>query len=170
MSHKRYYSYAVILPDQQILVIGGRKGKALHRMETMDTMMRCMDGEVPHDPDAILEPELYNPKTGLWSAVETMQIDRVYHSNALLLPDGRVMTAGSNPMRRCNELRIEIYEPPYMFKGQRPVIDEMPYTISYGNRFEIKTTDASEIDEVALIRPTNTTPRESCPGWRLRRS
>ena len=156
MAHKRYYSYAVILPDQQILVLGGRKGKAIHRMETMNPMM-CMDGEVPHDPDAIMEPELYNPKTGRWSAVATMQIDRVYHSNALLLPDARVMTAGSNPMRRCNELRIEIYDPPYMFKDQRPVIDEMPHTISYGNKFEIKTTDASEIDEVALIRPSNTT-------------
>jgi len=157
MSHKRYYSYAVILPDQQILVIGGRKGKAIHRMETMDTMMMCKDGEVQHDPDAILEPELYNPKTGQWSALATMQVDRVYHSNALLLPDGRVMTAGSNPMRRCNELRIEIYDPPYMFKGQRPIIEDVPNTISYGNRFEIKTTDANEIDEVALIRPTNTT-------------
>jgi hypothetical protein len=156
MAHKRYYSYAVILPDQQILVLGGRKGKAIHTMETMNPMM-CMDGEVPHDPDAIMEPELYNPKTGQWSAVATMQVDRVYHSNALLLPDARVMTAGSNPMRRCNELRIEIYDPSYLFKDQRPVIDEVPRTISYGNKFEIKTTDASEIDEVALIRPSNTT-------------
>ena len=43
----------------------------------------------------------------------------------LLLPDGRVMTAGSNPERKMNELRIEIFHPPYLFKGERPQINKV---------------------------------------------
>ncbi|MDE1765065.1 MAG: DUF1929 domain-containing protein [Thaumarchaeota archaeon] len=156
MAHKRYYSYPVILPDQQVLVLGGRKGKAIHTMSNTDSM-HSGDGEVPHDPNAILEPELFNPKTGKWSKMAPMHVDRVYHSNAILLLDGRVMTAGSNPMRRTNELRIEFYNPPYMFKGQRPKIEDAPDKVSYGNKFEIKTADAGDIEAVALIHPSTTT-------------
>ncbi len=156
MAYKRYYSYAVILPDQRILVVGGRKGKTTHQMKNGQTM-NCENGEVPHDPDAIMEPELFDPNTETWSPMAPMKVDRVYHSNALLLPDGRVMTAGSNPMRRCDELRIEIYHPPYMFKGQRPEIEDVPDKIPYGKKFEIKTTDANDIEDVALIRSTTTT-------------
>ncbi len=59
-----------------------------------------------------------------------MALDRLYHSNALLLPDGRVMVAGSNPRRRVNELRIEIFRPPYLYRGSRPRIEEAPLEVS----------------------------------------
>jgi len=42
----------------------------------------------------------------------------MYHSIALLLPDGRVLAAGSNPNRRDDELRLEIFHPPYLFRGR----------------------------------------------------
>ena len=67
------------------------------------------------------------------------------------------MTAGSNPERRMNELRIEIFRPPYLFRGSRPVISKYPSSISYGNEFEVETDDANHISAVALIRPSVTT-------------
>ncbi len=45
---------------------------------------------------------------------------RLYHSVALLMPDGKVVTAGSNPQRKTEELRIEVFWPPYLFGGARP--------------------------------------------------
>jgi hypothetical protein len=86
-----------------------------------------------------------------------MKVDRLYHSNALLLPDGRVMTAGSNPQRTINELRIEIFWPPYLFKGDRPLITKYPKNISYAKTFEIESPQSPDIIDVALIRSTVTT-------------
>jgi hypothetical protein len=86
-----------------------------------------------------------------------MQVDRLYHAGALLLPDGRVLVVGSNPARRVNERRIEIYSPPYLFRGPRPIIEEVPSQVAYGESFAIGTPLAEDIDEAALIRPSSTT-------------
>ena len=67
------------------------------------------------------------------------------------------MTAGSNPQRTMNELRIEIFRPPYFFRGERPVIGKCPNEVQYGKPFEIETSDAETIREICLIRPTVTT-------------
>ena len=104
-----------------------------------------------------LEPELFNPKDENWYPMAPMEVDRLYHANALLLPDGRVMTAGSNPDRRMNELRIELFRPPYLFRGKRPMISKYPKRISYNQGFEIETNDANHIKAVALIRQSVTT-------------
>jgi hypothetical protein len=113
--------------------------------------------ELPHDDHAVLEPELFNPKDENWYPMAPMVVDRLYHANALLLPDGRVMTAGSNPDRRMNELRIELFRPPYLFRGKRPMISKYPKSISYNQGFEIETNDANDIKAVALIRQSVTT-------------
>jgi hypothetical protein len=170
MKHPRYYNYAVILPDQSILVLGGKTGKKGHHhpIHEMDKMMSKHDdghhhnhnGELPHTDGAVLEPELYKPDENKWYPMADMKVDRLYHSNALLLPDGRVMTAGSNPERKENELRIEIFNPPYLFRGERPQINNISAdNITYGSSFEIEINNnqAEDILSVALIHPTVTT-------------
>ena len=114
-------------------------------------------GDLPHDPAAILNTEMFDPRTETWTKMAGMNVDRLYHSNALLLPDGRVMTAGSNPARRMNELRIETYCPPYFYNGVRPVIGSHPTIIRYGSSFQIKTPSSGEIESIALMRPDATT-------------
>jgi hypothetical protein len=108
------------------LVLGGKTGKKIHHIDHK-TLMQNDDhnGELPHIDGAVLEPELYKPDEDKWYLMANMKVDRLYHSNAILLPDGRVMTAGSNPMRTMNELRIEIFHPPYLFKGERPQINHV---------------------------------------------
>ena len=86
-----------------------------------------------------------------------MSRDRLYHSNLMLLPDGRVMACGSNPARGSDELSIEIYRPPYLFQGERPTIEDAPETIRYGEVFEVQCGDPSGVQEATLIRPTATT-------------
>ena len=169
LKHPRYYCYAVVLPDKNILVLGGKIGtKGMDSMNSEKIMndekksssafrLKSQEAEVPQNPLAVREPELFNPEDGKWYPMAPMQVDRLYHANALLLPDGRVMTAGSNPDRRINELRIELYDPPYLFRGERPKISKYPSEISYGRAFEIETPDANNIKEVVLLRPSVTT-------------
>jgi hypothetical protein len=162
MKNARYYAYPVILPDGNVLVVGGRMGeKGMHGMDMPQQVEYGMGGstslDVPQDPMAVREAELFDPRTEKWTTMASMSLDRLYHSNALLLPDGRVMTCGSNPSRRVNELRVEFYDPPYMFKGPRPTIEEVTKEVSDGGDLRVRTPEADEIQELVLIRPTATT-------------
>jgi hypothetical protein len=151
--HPRNYVYSVLLPDQTVLILGGKSG----RKDTYN-LKQQFRGEVQdmHHPDAAMEPELYNPRNNKWKPMAPMNVDRLYNANALLLPDGRVMTAGSNPQRTINELRIEIFRPPYLFRGRRPKIIKCPDKIKYGTEIMIETDDGENIESVALIRPSVT--------------
>jgi hypothetical protein len=150
LKHSRYYTYAVMLPDRTVLVVGGHGGLKGHNPgdESSCGDMRSADN-MDH---AVMEAELYDPKERSWSALGKMAIDRLYHASAHLLPDGRVATFGSNPNRRVEEWRIEIFSPPYLFKGERPVIEHAPKSVSYGENFEIEISQTDEIDEISLIR------------------
>ncbi len=154
MKNARYYAYPVILPNGLVLIVGGRKGEKGMKEMSMPPMA---PGEVPQDPMAVLDAEVFDPKSERWETWAPMKLDRLYHSNALLLPDGRVMTCGSNPARRVNELRIEIFDPPYLFKGERPVIEKAPERISYGQSFKISVLHGRDTEAVTLIRLTATT-------------
>jgi hypothetical protein len=49
-----------------------------------------------------------------------MKVPRLYHANALLLPDGTVMTSGTdkewNEDIEHDEYRIEVFTPPYLME------------------------------------------------------
>src|SRR5437870_10170037 len=80
---------------------------------------------------------------------------RLYHSTALLLPDGRVVSAGSGKdfgLEQVNETNAEIYSPPYLFKGARPTVTGAPALVPYGQNFTVQTPDAASIAKVSLIR------------------
>lgn len=160
MKNERYYVYPVILPDKNILVVGGQKAQHDHNQE--EESRGCTElepGAIQHDENAILETEIFITEQQRWETLAPMQVDRLYHSNAILLLDASVMTCGSNPMRRCNELRVEIFKPPYLFRGGRPVISGSPKEVDYGQTFDIslEVPPADEIGAVALIKPSSTT-------------
>lgn len=130
---------AVLLPTGKVLVTGGV--------------------EVDPDSGAVLEPELYDPATDAWQTLEEPAAQvRNYHSTALLMPDGRVWTAGSNVDGDRTEggverrvLNIEIYNPPYP-AGTRPTIETWPGAVAYGQSFTLGTTSDAPIQTVALLR------------------
>jgi hypothetical protein len=138
MHHARFHVNAVLLPDRSVLVSGG-------------------NGTNEDAPTAVLESEIYHPDTNPWSLAAKAQVAQMYHSIALLLPDGRVLAAGSNPNRRDDELRLEIFHPPYLFRGPRPFIESAPEEILYGSTIAIHTPQAYGIKWVHLIRPMATT-------------
>jgi hypothetical protein len=79
---------------------------------------------------------------------------RLYHGSALLLFDGRVLVAGNGRygVPEQDQLNGEIFSPPYLFKGPRPIITSAPTTILPASNFTVTTPDASRITSVSLIR------------------
>ncbi len=91
---------------------------------------------------------VFNPTTNGWSQMDDAPRERKYHSHALLLPTGEVMSSGWH-----NSSMIDIFAPPYLFKGARPVIDSVTDVVHVGDEFKIYTHQACEIKKVVLVRP-----------------
>jgi hypothetical protein len=130
MAHPRRRHNMVILADGQVMAVGGT-------------------GSADDLSAAVYDGEIWNPTTEQWSLTAPMTNDRMYHSSAMLLPDGRVLTAGGEFNGRMN---AQIFSPPYLFMGARPTITAAPSTVGYGADFSVGvSTDGSSITSVALI-------------------
>jgi hypothetical protein len=121
------------------------------------------------DTDAVRDAEIYHPgfdweagtldfASEAWTTVTPgATVPRNYHSVALLLPNGRVLTAGSNLDGQSGgddvkEYRIEVFSPDYVDTPDRPRVLGAPTTLSYGEEFELATTRADRIERVAMLR------------------
>ncbi|HEY7310523.1 MAG TPA: Ig-like domain-containing protein [Gemmataceae bacterium] len=138
MANPRTHLNLTILPDDTVLATGGSTD---------------IGGVNP--ANAVYQAELWSPVTQTWTQMASEQEPRLYHSTALLLPDGRVVVAGGghNYFNNIAYPNAEIYSPAYLFKGPRPSITQAPPSaLSYGQNFFVGTPDASDIASVALIR------------------
>jgi hypothetical protein len=103
----------------------------------------------------VYSAELFDTETETWQEMAAQTAPRVYHSTAVLLPDGRVLSAGQNDGDL--QTTAEIYSPPYLFRGPRPTISSAPARARYDAQISIETPDAADIDRVALIRAGSVT-------------
>jgi len=134
----RIHAMGVLLPDGRLLAVGGVPGH----------------GYGPAlDDFPVLPPEMYDPQTHTWTLMARPERARMYHATALLLPDGRVAAMGGNPRARQIERSIEIFSPPYLFQGERPVIATCPDELRYGESFAVEVSGVEAIDKVVLMRP-----------------
>ena len=139
MVFPRTYHTLTNLPDGKVLATGGGP--------TTDAL---------GVNDAIKAAELWSPDTETWETMASMQRPRLYHSTAILLTDARVLVMGGgrfdNQAAPTDQLSGEIYSPPYLFKGPRPVITSAPVQIGYGQVITVQTPDASRIGKVSMIK------------------
>ncbi|KAL0335800.1 UNVERIFIED_CONTAM: Aldehyde oxidase GLOX1 [Sesamum radiatum] len=132
----------ITLPTGHVLIINGAKNG-------------CGGWNYASNP--ALQPYLYKPKKMIgrrFTILKSTKIARMYHSSAALLPDGRVLVAGSNPNNKYafrnvphpTELRLQAFVPPHVgkaFNGRRPQ-NVSVYTsgndeiVGYGERFRVK--------------------------------
>ena len=141
------------LSDGRLLIAGGQS--------TVSPLTELLLGRLMTIV-TLKEIELYDPEKDSWNIIDTLDRDRLYHSSALLLTDGRVIAAGSTGHKWSTnpehyEKEIEILIPPYLKDNpQRPKITDCPLDIHYDRDFEIKT-DTSDISKVVIIKNSSTT-------------
>jgi Domain of unknown function (DUF1929)/Glyoxal oxidase N-terminus/Galactose oxidase, central domain len=145
MAFARRQLNATLLPDGTVLVTGGTSASGFNNATGF-----------------VAEAELWDPATGRWTRLAPMAPRRLYHSTAVLLPDGRVLCSGggmpASPQGGDRDHRdAQIYSPPYLFKGPRPVIASAPETVGYGASFTVTTPDAASITQVTWIRLSSVT-------------
>ncbi|MGZ4729839.1 MAG: galactose oxidase-like domain-containing protein [Acidimicrobiales bacterium] len=141
MAFARSFANLTSLPDGNVLVTGGDTEKSGF-----------------NDANGVLQAEQWNPATGAWTTMAKMTEARLYHSVAVLLPDGRVFVAGGGGDPGVPDHKTaQIYSPPYLFKGARPTISSAPGTVQYGANTFVATPDGSSIASVSLIRTGSVT-------------
>jgi len=145
----------IALPDGTLLLLNGAQyGTAGYATQTLNTLQLPYGMSLATSP--VLQPVIYNPKApsgSRWSSagLGSSTVPRLYHSAALLLPDGSVMIAGSNPNPDVNTVTTypttyiaEYFYPPYFSAKIRPVPQSIPTTLSYGgNHFDITIPPSS---------------------------
>jgi hypothetical protein len=150
------YLNSVVMPDDTVFTTGGS---------------RDYRGRGKSD---IFKAQFYDPATEKFRPAADPTVARNYHSSALLLPDGRVATFGSDPLfddadnTRMGqfEKRVEIYTPPYLHQGEdadRPELREGPERLAHGATATYRTDRPERIERVRLMRPgvaTHTTDVE----------
>ncbi|MFJ9825585.1 galactose oxidase-like domain-containing protein [Streptomyces sp. NPDC101160] len=144
----RYLS-SVLMPDDTVFTTGGSGGYR---------------GRSRSD---ILKAQFYDPKSNAFSKAAEPTVGRNYHSEALLLPDGRVATFGSDPLfddadntkLGTFEQRIEVFTPPSLHRAgpDRPVLGEGPRQLDRNGRATFRSKDAGRIAKARLMRPSAVT-------------
>ncbi|MFF3097287.1 galactose oxidase-like domain-containing protein [Streptomyces cyaneofuscatus] len=143
------YLNSVIMPDDTVFTSGGSE----------DYRGRGNSN--------ILKAQSYDPKTNTFKEAAEPTVGRNYHSEALLLPDGRVATFGSDSLYGDKdntklgkfEQRMEVYTPPALHRGkdERPVIGDGPEAVERGKTVTYKSADADRIATARLMRPSAVT-------------
>lgn len=141
---KARYPSSVIMPDDTVLTTNGSgdyRGRGASN---------------------VLKAELYDPAANTARQVADPLVGRNYHSGALLLPDGRVMTFGSdslfadkdNTKPGVFQQQIDLYTPPYLYRKSRPELTGgKTGTLSLGDRATFGAPHASAIKKMRLMRP-----------------
>lgn len=136
MHYARGHLNATLLPTGEVLVTGGTSGAGFN-----------------NPAGAVHAAEVWNPTTETWTTLASNSVIRIYHSTSLLLPDGRVLHSGSGDGGGSpTEENAELFSPPYLFKGARPVITSAPSSVGYDENFSVDTPNGASIAKVTLIR------------------
>ncbi|MGW1140625.1 galactose oxidase-like domain-containing protein [Streptomyces zhihengii] len=125
-------------------------------------------GNGPYNPNADLkyrQTELRDAD-GNWKLGPAQRLPRGYHSNAVVLPDGRIMVTGDEAQQIANDPdikddmdgSIEIYEPAYLHSGERPDLTAVPgRTLTYDSRFTVLSSEPQDVARAVLLAPTTAT-------------
>jgi hypothetical protein len=150
MHRRRRQHNLTALADGSVLATGGQSTNGGGGLVDLD--------------NAVYEAERWNPATGRWTELAPAAVARQYHSTALLLPDGRVLTGGGGICGSCHQAGYlrrdqEIFTPPYLYRrdgsgglAPRPQLTGVPAAIAYGAPFALSSSQAADIRKVGLVR------------------
>ncbi len=131
MRFARQFANGVVLPNGEVMVMGGNTS-----------------GLKFNDTGSILTPEIWNPTTAQWRNAADANVPRNYHSLALLLPDGRVLSGGGG-LGGGDHRDAQLFTPANLFNADgtpatRPVLNTAPSSIGVGTKFLVSGTPAMQ--------------------------
>lgn len=146
MNYKRRQHNATILPDGRVLVTGGTSGPGFNDVA-----------------GSVLASEVWSPGSTSWQVVKAQAERRLYHSTAVLLHDGSVLSIGGGKLIQTggvvdsDHYTAQVYKPNYFFKGPRPTITGAPNSVTFNQTFAVQTPNAANISSVTLVRLSSAT-------------
>ncbi|KAL6294667.1 hypothetical protein ACE6H2_002809 [Prunus campanulata] len=140
MPMPRVMSDMLLLPTGDVIILNGASNGTAGWEDAANPVFNPVLYKT-YEPDPNLRFVVLNPSSTA----------RMYHSSALLLPDGRILVGGSNPHEVYNftakpfptDLSLEAYQPPYLgpiFAALRPsilTIEARDSIVSYGQMFSV---------------------------------
>ena len=147
MPAKLHWATATVIPDGKVVVTGG----ALKNTQLVGVNYRAF---------------IWNPDNDRWTLGAPTVADashaRLYHSNALLLPDARILVGGGGAPGPTTNTNAEFYYPPLLFNSSgtaatRPIIIGAPTSLRIGRRFTLRVNRADSIRRVTLIKTGSVT-------------
>lgn len=137
MSQHRAWANATVLANGEVFISGGSAFE--NRLGETSQMA-----------------EMWNPKTKKFRQLKPAATPRLYHSSALLLPDGSVLAGGGGSPGPLTNLNAEIYYPPYLYKDKdfatRPEVGNFNLAQNYGNKAIVPVSGAGEVARVTFVR------------------
>jgi galactose oxidase len=158
MAFARRQHNATILPDGTVLVTGGSSGAGFNNTSFKDAARK--------ERWPVLTPELWNPIAQEWKKMAPEGFNRCYHSIALLLPTGQVLSAGGgewipDDTKECNKqvdtlTNTQIFNPPYLFNDQnqpatRPTVSNAPASVDYKGQITVTLGANDDVGRVTWI-------------------
>jgi Domain of unknown function (DUF1929)/Carbohydrate binding domain/Kelch motif len=115
---------------------------------------------------AVFATEVWNPSVNRWDVMDSERVPRQYHATSLLLPDGRILSAGGGfcsacPLATYFNKNAQIFSPTYLFNkdgtpAARPSITNAPASTAYATSFAVTTnTDIARVTLIALSSVTH---------------
>ena len=136
MSFGRSFHNVTMMPDGKAFAVGGA----------------TIISDFARAQQSTITAESYDSATNSWTRLADPAKPRMYHSISLLLPDGRILSAGGGRLAPAtDQLNAQYYSPPYLFKGPRPTISSAPSTIGYNATLDLVSPEAASISKVSLV-------------------
>lgn len=145
----------LILPDGTLFTVNGAP-------EIRD----YGNGEYNPNADQKFRQTELRDADGTWTLGPVQRLPRGYHSNAVVLPDGRVMVTGDELQQIANDPditddmhgTIEIYEPAYLHRGDRPHLGSAPdRMIRYQQPFTVTSRTPDAVTRAVVLAPSTAT-------------
>ena|GEM_PF-4444211 len=158
MNFERHFHTLTVLPDGTVLASGGNSYS--NGIGGGDPDGDCDEDPVPNKCYATKVAELWDPIEQVWCPMAEQQFERMYHSIALLIPDGRVLVTGNGRRQGLvPQKNAEFFSPPYLLnldESPRPQVAATPTAIEYGEVFTVvldgdSPVPASDVGRVTLI-------------------
>lgn len=157
LSQPRWFGQNVVLPTGDVMVFSGAD---------KDEVV------LPGTEVAVQQAEMFDVAKKQWIPMATANNPRTYHNSAVLMPSGEVLVGGHATISTGylnnttlpggfaphdgRDPSFEIYKPPYLSRGPRPVIAAAPDALAdKGETFTVTLADgvsAADVDSVRLVR------------------